>query len=99
MVGININKFRWEAFYQANPVILDLKLGHPVEREDGHGDHPIAAGHPRLTFWQAPMQLATAMRPPRPALHPSLTMSYIVRPDLPFTHMTLPYVTFTWEVI
>ena len=33
MAGININKYQWEALYQANPVILDLKLSHPVERK------------------------------------------------------------------
>ena len=40
MAGFNINKYQWEALYQANPVIWDPKLSHPVEREDGHGDHP-----------------------------------------------------------
>ena len=40
MAGFNINKYQWEALYQANPVILDLNLSHPVERKDGHGDHP-----------------------------------------------------------
>ena len=29
MAGFNINKYQWEALYQANPVILDLKLSHP----------------------------------------------------------------------
>ena len=52
MAGININKYQWEASYQANPVILDLKLSLPVERKDGHGDHPADAGrHLRLVFW------------------------------------------------
>ena len=27
MAGVNINKYQWEALYQANPVILDLLSG------------------------------------------------------------------------
>ena len=33
MDGINISKYQWEALYQAKPVILDLKLSHPVDRQ------------------------------------------------------------------
>ena len=40
MAVFNINKYQWEALYQANPVIFDPTLSQPIEREDGHGDHP-----------------------------------------------------------
>ena len=55
MAGFNINKYQWGALYQANPVILDPKLSHPVEREDGHGDHPRTpdATQGRRFDWQA----------------------------------------------
>ena len=65
MAGFNINKYQWEALYQANPVILDLKLSHPVERKDGHGDHPRAPDATQGWRFDRPRW---SRRPPRPAL-------------------------------
>ena len=68
MAGFNMNKYQWEALYQANPVIFDPKLSHPVEREDGHGDHPGRRTPPRAGILTGPVKPATTRRPPRPAL-------------------------------